>query len=334
MDGYESACSTTSTRAGYLEHLVSNHLRQQAATINELQNSATKLQREIKFLQHSSKRTPISLTTKNMIENNKNNATATARFSKLVKECQNIISFVCMETLFGRSPMKDSELNDFLFNSYHGSSINTNLLIQSELFITGEGRFSTLFDVAGHDGSITGMMSLRSEVTQDTSSNYFVSRMPLDSSDINRKNTITLSLLKAKFPNSTVPISGRTIKLNGDKVLANCKVAIAIGKSFLDSNGQLPSGCSRQDYYNHVLDGMHKKLRLEPKAKLILDGDEREKFLSEERHSDWIFPGLMAFAAFGPLATDDDAKSNLMMHGMCLVYHFFIIIFNFTNIPF
>ena len=90
---------------------------------------------------------------------------------------------------------------------------------------------------------------------------------------------------------------------------------MSIAAEYLDKNGMLPSGCSRQDCINYVLNGMYKKLVLEGKAKQSVSSEEREKVMAEERPSSWTFPGIMAFVAFGPIATSDDHKSNMMLPG-------------------
>ena len=97
-------------------------------------------------------------------------------------------------------------------------------------------------------------------------------------------------------------------------VMANCKVATSIGQLMFDSNNLLPSGKDSDDYFSHVLLGMFKKLTLEPKCNDLASSEDRDKVMSAKLKPDWIFPGYMVFVAFGPLALDEDSKSNLMKH--------------------
>ena len=233
--------------------------------------------------------------------------------SKVLKECRNTICYVCVEALFSRSSMKEDCQHDTLFEMYHGSSSGTNLSTHTDLFVEGEGNYSCLFNEASSSG--VGLKTIKNELTQDAGSVYFVAKNSDALHAEITKKTITSQLLQLKFPKSDKRISGATIKTNGDKVLANCKVAMSIAAEYLDRNGMLPSGCSRQDCINYVLNGMYKKLVLEGKAKQSVSSEEREKVMAEERPSSWTFPGIMAFVAFGPIATSDDHKSNMMLPG-------------------
>jgi hypothetical protein len=245
-------------------------------------------------------------------------ATVSPALSKIVKECQNVISYVCMETLFTRGGMQESVQTDLLLNVYHGFD---NLASQSEMFVRGEGAYSCLFDDTDDLNGIGGLKTLRNEITQDATTKFAVTT---DTSYIDvGKNSIPLKLLQLKFPKSDKRISGDTIKNKGAAVLANCKVAIPIGAQFLDKNGKLPSGRKIQDYLEHVLDGMYKKLVLEDKCKNVASSNDREKIMGESRPKGWIFNGFMAFVAFGPLALKDSDKSNMMMHGMLFDYYLF-----------
>ena len=229
----------------------------------------------------------------------------------VAKECQALIAFGCLEILLTRGSMTTIQQEEFMYKIFHGSPSDPQIVIQMNQFIDGEGKYACLYETQD-ESEIGSVKKLRKELTREPTTTYIVARVKNDT-DINQ-NVVTEELLQRKFPNSEARISGRTLKNKADQVLANCKVGISIGKSMFDSNNMLPSGKNGEDYFNHVLSGMYKKLA---------SSEDREKVLSEKRKPDWIFPGYMVFVAFGPLAIDEKFQSNLMKHGTWFVcFHF------------
>jgi hypothetical protein len=51
--------------------------------------------------------------------------------SKVIKECQNTICYVCVEALHSRSSMKEEKQLDVLFEAYHGLQSGSNMAVQS-----------------------------------------------------------------------------------------------------------------------------------------------------------------------------------------------------------
>lgn len=238
----------------------------------------------------------------------------------VAKECQALIAFGCLEILLTRGSMTTIQQEEFMYKIFHGSPSDPQIVIQMNQFIDGEGKYACLYETQD-ESEIGSVKKLRKELTREPTTTYIVARVKNDT-DINQ-NVVTEELLQRKFPNSEARISGRTLKNKADQVLANCKVGISIGKSMFDSNNMLPSGKNGEDYFNHVLSGMYKKLVLEPKCNGLASSEDREKVLSEKRKPDWIFPGYMVFVAFGPLAIDEKFQSNLMKHGTWFVcFHF------------
>ena len=239
-------------------------------------------------------------------------------FKKVIKECQLIISYVVYELLLTvKGSMTEISQQSCCAEYYHGTKDN-NKINQSASFMAGDGKYQKMFDI----DTDTGMKYIKHELTQDATSTYFISSVVGDEDEGQPKKTITLRLINAKYPNSPHPVSGANVKKNGSDVLCNCKLAIGFGKSFLDANGKLPSGCNRQDYFNLVCDKMFQK-ELTTKCNNVKDSADREIIMSKKRPVDWFFPGFMSFVIFGPLATDESSKSELMMSGkfnkLCII---------------
>ena len=64
---------------------------------------------------------------------------------------------------------------------------------------------------------------------------------------------ITLRLLQRKSIKSDVIFSQRSIERYAEVAVRNCKQATAAGMQFLQADGTLPSGWSRQDFFGKVL---------------------------------------------------------------------------------
>jgi hypothetical protein len=91
--------------------------------------------------------------------------------------------------------------------------------------------------------------------------------------------------------------------------LYECKKALAFATVYLAPNGgKPPSGHTKIDYYNHLLDQMWLAEQKVPKEKTEEDGEnecgenKKEKggdVLDGERPQDYMFVGFVAFALFG-----------------------------------
>lgn len=88
----------------------------------------------------------------------------------------------------------------------------------------------------------------------------------------------------------------------------------------MDNNGNLPSGWTRENYNEKVLDKMYVTIYLEPKAAKMKDGKDREKLLTQIRPRGWVFDGYMAFMMYGPLAIDPKFQSHNMLNGLISLF--------------
>lgn len=124
-----------------------------------------------------------------------------------------------------------------------------------------------------------------------------------------KNKIITLAMIKRRSINSDGVFSARSIQSYAETTVKNCKIATAVTKQFVQSDGSIPSGWSKQDVYNKVLDIMYTRISNEPKIKNIIDGDEREEVRAKERPARWIFNGFMVYVLYGPLAPEDRRSS-------------------------
>jgi hypothetical protein len=245
----------------------------------------------------------------------------------VAKQIQFLISFVCNESVHLKTTMKVKDKQQIMGEMFLGSKPNQ--IKHADFFVVGQGRFEKCFEPT-EDGSLV----IKPELTQRPHHIYKVQKELGDDFD-GSKNIITLSMLRRKTLNSGDPLSFHNVHTNAQSALRYCKLAVAAGKEFIDSNGNLPSGWSRQDYFDKVLDKMYITVLLESKTNKIKDGTSREKMLTNTRKPGWVFNGFMAFVMFGPLALDPKYKSNKMLNGLStLMMHLVRDYMDLTIFPF
>jgi hypothetical protein len=228
---------------------------------------------------------------------------------KVLKQCQYLICYICYELMFGRKTMNKKNMGNALYENYHGIPDKPHVLHQAWLFTQGKGKFSGAMNRSDDDG----YLRLLPELTQENDFSFIINEIKTYE---DKNLVITLAMLKRKSLNSECIFSMRSIQSYAETAVKNCKLATSFGKPFIKSDGSLPSGWSRLDFLNKVLDLMYDKIRNEPKSKKIESGEEREVVLSATRPKQWIFNGYMAFVLYGPLAFDTNLKSNLMSGSM------------------
>jgi hypothetical protein len=133
-------------------------------------------------------------------------------------------------------------------------------------------------------------------------------------------------MIKRKTINSDGIFSARTIQNYADTAVRNCKLATAFSVHYMQ-DGCLPSGWSRKDFIDKILDKMYDKLSTKPKSKKIINGEEREELLTQQRPPLWVFNGFMAFILYGPLAATVELKSNLMSGSKYSFIYLFVCLF-------
>ena len=119
--------------------------------------------------------------------------------SNIVKECQFTVSFIVFEIMLTlKGSMSEAAQCLFCSENYHGTK-NDNQINQSTAFISGEGKYKTMFDT---DLCNNGIKHLKTELTQDETSNYFVTSFAGDVNESQLPKTVTLHLINSKYPNS------------------------------------------------------------------------------------------------------------------------------------
>jgi hypothetical protein len=238
---------------------------------------------------------------------------------KVLKQIQYLISYVCYEVMFARKQMKKKEMTGVLYELYHGDVTKPHLIHHAHHFSQGLGKYKDAMDRSRDDG----YLQISQELTQEKEFQFVINEVRLE--DV--ANVITLSLIKSKTIKSDVIFSGRSVQTYADDAIANCKKATAFSARFIQ-DGNLPSGWSRTTFINKILDLMYENISSEPKSKKIVDGDEREELFTKQRPKGWVFNGFMAYILYGPLATANELKSNLMSGSKLLIICLFIYLFD------
>lgn len=202
--------------------------------------------------------------------------------------------------------MNKKGINNAMNEYYHGVEEKPHIIHHAWYFSKGYGKFAAAMEQSDTDG----YRRLTAEVTQERDHSFIVNEIRIE----NEKKVITMAMLKRKSVNSDTTLSAWAIQSYAETALKNCKKATYLGQQFIQSDGNLPSGWSRQDYFSKVLDLMYDKISNETKGKKVLDGEERDEIKSNERPPHWVFNGFMAFVLYGPLASEE-LKSSIMSGG-------------------
>lgn len=229
--------------------------------------------------------------------------------------------------------MNKTEKKQMMHDNYHGVVEKPHILAHAWMFTQGMTTANRKFASIMERSIVDGRTRLKQEATQETDYAFTVSEIPFEGDN---SRTITLLLLRRKGINSTFFFSLQSVEKYAETAVKYCKSATAFGCKLLQADGSLPSGWNRQDFFDKVLDHMYIEIKNEPDAKKTKSGEEREALLSTERPPKWVFPGFMAFVAFGPLAESEDLKSNLMTGRMycCVLLSCFMLILKFFDISY
>lgn len=223
---------------------------------------------------------------------------------KVLKQCQYLICYLCYEALFSRKTMNKKSFMNAMYENYHGVDGKPHVIPHAYYFTKGYGKYKSITESSDEDR----YQRLTDELTQENEYKFIVNEINIPEEN----KVITLAMLKRKSINSKDVFSERSITSYAETAMRNCKNAYALGKQFIQADGSLPSGWSRKDFFDKVLDLMYEKTSNEPKGKKVSDGGDRAEILAKERPKRWVFNGYMAFVLFGPFAVDDIHKSNLM----------------------
>lgn len=225
---------------------------------------------------------------------------------RIIKEIQNLVSFVCYEAIHLRKTMSKKEMERLMGDMFLVSN-KANQINHAAFFCSGEGRFVKCFKQ-----NDSGELCLIPELTMQEPNRVFQVKSNIDDGDSN--GVITLAMLRRKSYRSPNNVSEANLLLSAKTVMKNCKIAHSHGRKFLDAEGKFRSGCNLNDYLVFVLDAMYVE-ELKCLARNTESATERDEILTQERKPGWVFTGYMAFVMFGPFAIDPIFRSNNILNG-------------------
>ena len=234
----------------------------------------------------------------------------------IMKECQVTIAFALSDIIYqGGDSRNKQDLRKKMHEGYHGDG-SSNTVSMVKQFFHGQGPFEMLFEkdtltsnAAGNDGSSTVQLTIPSKYTR---------RVDLT---IQMGTSLTLNALSSSTMSGKFKLNGVTLWNQSNKALMNCKKALAISTKYVNSDSQLPSGSSIEDYIEHILSEMWLSVGLKKSTGEDSDNDDHDDEVPGDvprsrnnRPTAWFFSGFWAFMLFGPLA-DTDVRSTLLVIG-------------------
>ena len=215
------------------------------------------------------------------------------------KQLQTVIAVHCITWVHTLDQMKLSQVQQKLFDSYHGNPVQALLPAVKEC-LSGNQGFDSLWDRGEENSSLT----LKSSMTQKDDVLY------TSGTSFNQ-----LSLSTA-HQSTQVLIDGRAIYSLATTALKNGKKALSVELSAY-KDGKLPSGWNDEDLDKFILDGMWTMLTGAPVYDPDNEGqenvddvvaaadDDAQDGQTSERPESWIFSGWCAYRLFGPRAHAD-----------------------------
>jgi hypothetical protein len=238
-------------------------------------------------------------------------ATASTNLASfLVKEFQRTVSTSAYE-LLPTTSAKLTTLEALIFKEYHGKVDDTDSKSLVAQFLEGRGPFGNMFE---RSTTPTGevVLTLNPLLMPDRTDLPRVGP-PTNPNNIH-SDVVTTSTLP-KRGKSAKKLSGRGIMAQAESVFRNYKLAVLEGQLFLDSNGKLPSGTTKVDYFNFARKRMYHLLKgqqggADPETDPT-DETEPATDYQAEMPEGWMFAGFMAFVLFGPFGEEDDQMNWL-----------------------
>jgi hypothetical protein len=167
--------------------------------------------------------------------------------SNFQKEIQATIAFVILDYLYQQNQtMQKKQLFNSLFDCFHGKGTTAS---QKKMFMAGQAPYSKLFSQDG-SGNVSGAPS-------DLVVHSFLAR--LDDRLIKVGSIVTEDIIGSSTLKTGKVINGETLVVAANEALKNCKKALAIANEFLDSNKNIPSGKTIEDYLDFVPQRMYEE---------------------------------------------------------------------------
>ncbi|KAG7355769.1 hypothetical protein IV203_000455 [Nitzschia inconspicua] len=232
--------------------------------------------------------------------------------SAIMKELQRTIAFRCYNhvVLTSGNCKGTKKLQAKVHELYFGRSNNDddNIGFSYQQCMDGTMAFASLYDRTQQDVArgTTTTLSLKQYLhcTQET---IIVSTNAKDQG-------INAAVLCSKGISNRAILTARRIWDLINQVEQNWKKALAIVQMSDYKDGNLPSGKTYEDYLLFVREAMYKEAKT--KEQVDIDDDDDDDYDEEEEQSaageidgdsaadmpeNWIFPGYMAFALYGPI---------------------------------
>jgi hypothetical protein len=252
------------------------------------------------------------------------------------KEIQATIAFVILDSLYrGNETKQKKHLISSLSDCFHGKG---NIASQKRLFMSGHGSYGRLFT---KDGG-TPTINAAGNAVSDSSYVIHPFLVRQDERKIKIGSTITEDIVGSSTMKTDKLINGDTLYSAGNEALKNCKKALAFSNEFLDSNQNLPSGQTLEDYLNYILQQMYLDFSKQ-KTKggnpiinddLVEEQDDDDDSASGRKPSametnettttvppGWFFKGFWAFYLFGPYPKDNEGSTLLQIKDLSDFYN-------------
>ncbi|KAG7361458.1 hypothetical protein IV203_036559 [Nitzschia inconspicua] len=228
--------------------------------------------------------------------------------SAIMKEMQRTIAFRCYNhvVLTSGNCKGTKKLQAKVHELYFGRNNDDDNIGFYQQCMDGTMAFASLYDRTQDvtRGGTTTTLTLK-QYLHCTEETIIVSTNAKDQG-------INAAVLCSKGTSNRAVLTARRIWDLANQVEQNWKKALAIVQMSDYKDGNLPSGKTYEDYLLFVREAMYKEAKTKEAVDIVDDDDyddDYEEEEEEELHVDpaanmpenWIFPGYMAFALYGPI---------------------------------
>jgi hypothetical protein len=263
--------------------------------------------------------------------------------SKIHKELQNVIIWVCFDKCYQNKRMSDVARKQMVYDLYYGKKDKPDEMTFVDQFIQGMGVFSVLFDKIPisttdvEEDPEEFELHLNQIFHRDNSKKFIVGK------HITKDRLVRLTLSKAgakKGDDYLIPMS--TLFNRGQRILTEGRKALAHSyhKSIYDASKPTemwcPSGKKLPDYEHYILQAMRLEGKKNPSV-LVEDSDDddddddNDDDASSSNNDDdvvatdvdnissvilpngWFFTGWWGFRAFGPRPITQNGRDSLLI---------------------
>ena len=174
--------------------------------------------------------------------------------ANLVKNIRAVAALVTYDLLTRQNSMKQEDQYRFCYNAFHGNK-DRNISSQVDLLLQGHRYYSLLYDIKSK-GQVTDRdANVNQNPTPDNNHTEFVIKEHFGGNGscfVKGKHFNKESLVAPTKARKNEKVTGRNILDLALTVIQNVKKGCAMADEFMD-NGQLPSGKSWDDLYQHIL---------------------------------------------------------------------------------